>query len=119
MRKSRKNTVIPNDGDPWSPVDVDAIARKPVTPPEPLEIKGGDVTAHLNLGAEPTEEEKAEADQQVANDSGAEEEQGTTEGDETAAEVEEAEQSLTETLAEKLAALDAAKAGRPKKSAKK
>ena len=113
MRKSRKNTVIPNDGDPWSPVDVDVITpRKPVAPPEPLEIKGGDVTAHLNLGAESTEEEKAEA-------ASAEEEQGTTEDDETAAEVEEAEQSLTETLAEKLAALDAAKAGRPKKSAKK
>ena len=94
MRKSRKkNTAIPNDGDPWSPVDyVDVIvARQPVTPPEPLEIKGGDVTAHIDLGTGPTEEELADGEAQKAQ--------------EFADEMEEAEKIL----AEKLAALDSAR----------
>lgn len=67
MRKSRKkSTAIPNDGDPWSPVDVAAVAQKPVTPPEPLEIKGGDVTAHIDLGTGPAEEEQATAEAEDA-----------------------------------------------------
>lgn len=89
MRKSRKkSTAIPNDGDPWSPVDVAAVAQKPVTPPEPLEIKGGDVTAHIDLGTGPAEEEQATAEPQAP-----------------AVEVEDAEKIL----AEKLAALDSAR----------
>lgn len=97
---------LKNDGDPWSPVDVQAAALEPVEAPEELEVHGGDVTAHLNLGTEPTEEETPAA-----------EEEGATEAEEadTAKEVEDVEA----VLAEKLAVLDAAKARVPKKAAKK
>jgi hypothetical protein len=88
--------------DPWSPVDESRTTVNEVEPDAPVEVREGDVTAHINLGGdEPTEEEKTAAD-----DSDTEEEQD-------AAEVEEAEQ----TLAEKLAALDAIKSA-PKKTKK-
>lgn len=105
--------------DPWSPVDESRTTVNEVQPDAPLEVHGGEVTAHINLGGdttpagekpaeeEPTEEEKLAADKAAADDA-------DTEGDETAAEVEAAEQ----TLAEKLAALDAAKSGK-KTAAKK
>jgi len=90
--------------DPWSPVDESRTTVNEVEPDAPLEIRGGEVTAHINLGGdEPTEEEKTAADEQAADDPDTE--PAPSEDDETAAEVEEAEQ----TLAEKLAALDAAK----------
>lgn len=107
MRKSRKkNAAAPNDGDPWSPVDVAAIAQEPVTPPEPLEIKGGDVTARIDLGTGPAEEELV--DGEPLDKSRAEHEQTAVEAQEaqvTSAEVEDAEKIL----AEKLAALDSAR----------
>lgn len=99
---------IVNDGDPWSPVDTSATSVEAIQldprPEPPLEIKGGDVTAHINLGGEePTEEEKTAADEQAADDSDTE--------DENTSEVEDAEAAL----AEKLAALDAAKSGKKTK----
>ena len=109
---------IVNDGDPWSPVDTPAT----LVPEEPLEIRGGNVTAHINLGTgevtteAPTEEElvpgEALVKSQEEHEAAAKE--AETEAEETAAEVEAAEQ----TLAEKLAALDAAKTGK-KTAAKK
>lgn len=111
MRKSKSRTQItPNDGDPWSPVDQSATSLEAV---KPQEVKGGEVTAHIDLGGdtlpveekarenEPTEEEKRAADEAASDDSDIE----------TAAEVEAAEATLTE----KLAALDAAKTGKKAK----
>lgn len=94
--------------DPWSPVDESSTSVDNVEPTPPLEIRGGNVTAHIDLGGDtkPAEEEPAE-------EPAAEEEAGTEE-EKTAAEVEEAEA----TLAEKLAALDAAKTTTPKKTKK-
>lgn len=95
--------------DPWSPVDESRTTVNEVEPDAPLEVRGGEVTAHINLGGdEPTKQEKATADEQAADDSDTEE-ATTSEEDETATsdEVEAADQ----TLAEKLAALDAAKTG--------
>jgi hypothetical protein len=115
VRKSKsKIRITPNDGDPWSPVDQSATSLEAV---KPQETKGGDVTAHINLGGdtlpvkektpeEPTGEEKRAADEAASDDS-------DIKSDETAAEVEAAEDAL----AEKLAALDAARTG--KKTAKK
>lgn len=99
---------LKNDGDPWSPVDVQADAPESVEAPEEPEVHGGEVTAHLNLGTESTEEESPAAEEVDAS---------TTETEEadTAKEVEDVEA----VLAEKLAALDAAKARVPKKTAKK
>ena len=95
--------------DPWSPVDESRTTVNEVEPDAPLEVREGNVTAHINLGGdEPTEEEETATDEQAADDSGAEEEATTSEDEKaTADEVEAAEQ----TLAEKLAALDAAKTG--------
>ena len=75
-----------NDGDPWSPVDTSATTPETVKPETPLEIKGGEVTAHINLGGDASKEDDAK----------------------TAAEAEDTEAQL----AEKLAALDAAKSGK-------
>lgn len=103
--------TIMNDGDPWSPAGPEQYPRDfvPSTTEEepPLEVKGGNVTAHINLGAEnekPTEEELEAADKDAADDT-----------KETAAEVEDAEGALEQKLAEKLAALDAAKSGKKTK----
>jgi hypothetical protein len=100
-----------NDGDPWSPVDLAEAAQEPVEPPAELEIKGGNVTAHINLGGDtaPPAEESTEEGKVAATDD------SDTKGDGTAAEVETAEEDLSKKLAEKLAALDAAKAGRKTK----
>jgi hypothetical protein len=95
---------LKNDGDPWSPVDQSATSLEAVKPQEPLEIKGGEVTAHINLGDEPSEDEKKAADEAASEDDLPAEE-------ETAAEVEEVDKAL----AEKLAALDAAKSGKKTK----
>lgn len=82
--------------DPWSPVDESRTTVNEVEPDAPVEVREGNVTAHINLGGdEPTEEEKTAADEQAADDS-------DTEEDETAAEAEQR-------LAEKLAALNAVK----------
>jgi hypothetical protein len=89
--------TIMNDGDPWSPVDTSATN---VEPEAPLEVKGGHVTAHINLGSAPAEEEQPST----------EEEEVPAEED-TSQEVEDAEAAL----AEKLAALDAAKSGKKTK----
>lgn len=99
--------TIMNDGDPWSPVDASATIGWTPEPQPALEVKGGEVTAHINLGAEnekPTEEELEAADKDAADDT-----------EETAAEVEGAEAALEQKLAEKLAALDAAKSGKKTK----
>lgn len=96
---------LKNDGNPWSPVDQSATSLEAVEPQEPLEIKGGNVTAHINLGDEPSEAEKKTADEAASNDDDLAAEE------ETAAEVEEVEKAL----AEKLAALDAAKSGKKTK----
>lgn len=101
--------TIMNDGDPWSPVDASATIDWTPEAQPPLEVKGGNVTAHINLGAEnekPTEEELEAADKDAADDSDTKE---------TAAEVEDAEAALEQKLAEKLAALDAAKSGKKTK----
>lgn len=96
--------TIMNDGDPWSPVDASATIDWTPEAQPPLEVKGGNVTAHINLGAEnekPTEEELKAADKDAADDSDTKE---------TAAEA-----ALEQKLAEKLAALDAAKSGKKTK----
>lgn len=89
--------------DPWSPVDTSRTTVNEVEPDAPLEVHGGEVTAHINLGGdEPSEQEKAAADEQAADDSDTEEESTTS------------EEAVEQTLAEKLAALDAAKTGTKK-----
>lgn len=90
------NDITPGT-DPWSPVQTwQDHAEEDVA----LEVHGGAVTAHINLGGDtkPVEQEPTEAEKMAADDSGTEEE-------DAAEEVEAAEQ----TLAEKLAALDAVK----------
>ena len=99
--------TIVNDGNPWSPVDTSATS---VEPEAPLEVKGGNVTAHINLGAGQPEEEAPSTEEEQAP---AEEEE--TSDEKTAAEVEDAEAALEQKLAEKLAALDAAKSGKKTK----
>lgn len=94
-----------NDGDPWSPVDQSATSLDAPTP-EPI-VRGGNVTAHIDLGGKdekPSEEEQETTEEEAAADS-------STVDEKTAAEVEDAEAAL----AEKLAALDAAKSGKKKR----
>jgi hypothetical protein len=110
VKKSRKQTVIHNDGDPWSPVDQPTTSLESVKPKEPQEVKSGNVTAHIDLGAEVPKEEGPLLEGEPLDKSKAEHEQ-VQEDAKTASEVEEAESAL----AEKLAALDAAKTGRKTK----
>lgn len=100
--------TLENDGDPWTPVDA-STTTVDVEPETPLEIKGGNVTAHINLGGDTTKEEEpaAEEEQAPTGEEGDGEKTSEEEAD-TATEVNDAEARL----AEKLAALDAAKSGR-------
>lgn len=102
---------IVNDGDPWTPVDTSTTSVEAVEPEPALEIKGGEVAAHINLGGDTAKEEEPPAEEEEkANAESATAEDSETEED-TTEEVEAAEA----TLAEKLAALDAAKTGKKSK----